>query len=313
MVGKIGEIGIRNVADGVPVGESLVSSVADLFDESFKTVIVSDALAEVDDSYTNTDGNCPTSNGVYSVVGDIYCTEHNTIDTTRMDWTLERYAEAMPESIDENGTIKEDGLLAENLKYGAREVTVGVEAAEICERWKEEKKSDYSGILSKLKDGILNALGLYDSCRGVDESIANGGKYTMSKENEFFEEMSLYSSYALYDKVSSLLNEKKSSVAEFKEKYYAEHPLDKSAAGVISRRSGMSKAEAEVALAYYSYLDYIAHYRPEERYAFVDADYGLSEMMRGPIVENQRLQAELAIASREVFYRDLRTLATFSI
>ena len=75
----------------------------------------------------------------------------------------------------------------------------------------------------------------------------------------------------------------------------------------------MSKAEAEVALAYYSYLDYIAHYRPEERYAFVDADYGLSEMMPGPIVENQRLQAELAIASKEVFYRDLRTLSTFSI
>jgi hypothetical protein len=72
----------------------------------------------------------------------------------------------------------------------------------------------------------------------------------------------------LYDKVSSYLDGTVSKVSAFKEKYYKKHPLDNSRAGKIARISGMTKQEAEVALAYADYLTFIARYNPAERYAF---------------------------------------------
>ena len=110
----------------------------------------------------------------------------------------------------------------------------------------------------------------------------------------------------MYNQVHSLLTGEKSAVAKSRDEYRAKHPLDNSAAGIVARRSGMTKHEAEIALAYSDYLTVIANYDPSTRFDFT-APVVLVEK---PILEKQSDDVALnlyAWYSKETEYSDLRT------
>ena len=112
--------------------------------------------------------------------------------------------------------------------------------------------------------------------------------------------------YALYDQVSSLLEKKTSEASRIREEYYAKHPQDNSRSGWLARISGLTKEEAEMALAYADYLTFIARYDPSDRYAF-GWEYML-EAPRQPLVEHaNEMASELyAIWHGRTEYDDLR-------
>lgn len=223
--------------------------------------------------YETVIGNCDTVGQAANVKGDLYCTSHNTIYTGKMKNTKEDWQSELGENLS-GGEINKSSGLAEFVTLGmSRDVTVGVKSSEVCETWKDNNQTAWG----KLKDAILGALGLYQSCEGVPSGVADGGAYTLSNSNGNtpenggvggVENIKKYSGYVLYDTVSSLLEGSQSSVARFREEYYKEHPLDNSVAGRIARISGMTRDEAEVALAYADYLNVIAQYNAAERYAF---------------------------------------------
>ena len=241
------------------------------------------------------------------------------------------------EGIDEEGNIEEGSPLGDFVEFGMkRESTVGLQDAAICELYRERYAPAWVKILDAI-DGLFALLNerdpLHEACwatleiLGMDlrewevpSGIANGACFTMSEYNHECEEdekfgyngeiIGLYSSYMLHNMVASLLDEKESAAWTYMEKVYAKRPRDNSPAGVLARRSGMSKSDAQIALNYASYLDYIARYQPETRYAFSAPEFDYPE--DDLLFEHQRLQEELAILSREIFYRDLRGLVTFS-
>ena len=121
---------------------------------------------------------------------------------------------------------------------------------------------------------MLSSFGMTLSvCLAVDtlpegDGISDGSVYTLSDSNANNANAELYSGYALYDEVYSLMSAKQSEVSKIKEEFYKENPKDSSAAGRIARYSGMSRADAEIALGYASYLALVENYDASARFAF---------------------------------------------
>ena len=246
-----------------------VGTIANLTRNSAKGIINS-AMADggEGENYETTFGNyCDTVNNAASVVGDIYCSSHNTLSTGYMDYGEEEWKEALSDNFDENGSIKQKSELSDFISLGTeRWSTVGVESADVCDKYWTIHEEDAS--LNAWIHNISQWFGIAKICGGVDDGIAIGSAYTRSSENDNGGQVNLFSGYVLFDKVDALLEDGTSKVSAYKEKYYKEHPLDNSEAGLIARRSGMTKQEAEIALAYADYLNFIARYNPAERYAF---------------------------------------------
>ena len=213
-----------------------------------------------DQKYTALAGECATVKRAANVEGDLYCNSHNTISTKYMQYTKSQWQEMLGSNLD-GDNIASDGGLDQFRKYGmGRDVTVGVKSASVCEEVRGESNS--------IVDSISKFFGIYQACNNVDEGIATGSKYTLSDSNPDKSTMEQFSGYVLYDTVYALISESQSSVSRAREAYYAVHPKDESAAGKIARMSGMTKAEAEIALNYAAYLSYVANYNPGLRYAF---------------------------------------------
>ncbi len=243
---------------------STVEAVADLTDNSVKGIlgeVVADG--ESDSDFATMMGDCTTVKTAANVEGDLYCTAHHTISTKYMKNTKEDWENSIVgNSLDDSGKIKEESDLGEFIALGmGREATVGVKSADVCERWRSLNGNPISNVITKV-------LGLYESCVGVEDGVGDGSKYTLSNENSNKDNIELYSGYVLYDTVYSILSEKQSNVAVFKEGYYSKYPKDNSAAGRIARISGMSKEEAGLALDHLDYLNTIATYQPSAKFKF---------------------------------------------
>ena len=310
LVHKFGALAVQNFANsGTSAGFGAFNSIADLFKESVRDLTSNTVLADAEESFLTTNGYCPVSVTAAEVVADIYCTTHNTIDTSMMGVSKEEFEGMLGEAI---GEIRD--------LYMARQTTVGIQDAVICEKWKQ----DYGGLAGKIasllygllyeRDPLHNAcespIKILESWFEVPPEIAIGSKYTISGFNSYKEIMQIFSAYTLRDQVSALLDEKKSDTAIWWEEYEAEHPQDNSRAGILARRSGLSKADVELALGYADYLDYLARYNPLERYAFVKVEP--VEFSIDILVEDKDFYDMLALMTRRSLYRDLRNSVTFS-
>ncbi|MBR2543236.1 hypothetical protein IKF03_01375 [Candidatus Saccharibacteria bacterium] len=308
---KFGVIAVQNFArSGSSAGTGLFNSVADLFKESVQDLTSNTVLAEAEESYLTTNGNCPTAVTAAGVVGDMYCTTHNTIDTSRMGQTKEALGSMLA-----GLKVSMDEL--RDLAMG-RQTTVGIQDAVICEKWKEK----YGGPLGKISALLSNLLALDNACESPIDipilgglltpppEVAIGSKYTISSSNQFKEAIEVFSAYTLLDTVSALLDEKKSDTAIWKEEYEAKYPQDNSREAILARRSGMSREDAEIALGYMDYMDYLARYNPEERYAFVKVEP--VEFRIDILTEDKDFYDMLALLTRRSLYRDLRNSVTFS-
>lgn len=255
---------LQNGGNGGIVSSS-VGTVAQMTNNSAKGIwgsVIADG--EDDTDYGTTFGQyCDTVKSI-GTEGDIYCTAHNIISTGYLDYDDDDWKDALgSENLDDSGGVVDKSDLSDFIVSGmGRWATVGVESVEVCERWHENHDNlldDFLNTLSKLRKQ-------YDVCKtNIDDDIGTGAKYAFIDDNE---QAKQFAGYVLYDEVSSLLDGGVSKVTAYRDKYYEEHPLDNSRAGRIARISGLTKAEAEVALAYADYLTFIAKYNPAERYAF---------------------------------------------
>lgn len=200
------------------------------------------------EDYLRTFGDyCETTPGTTSGSTDIYCTDKTTIYTGLMN----KGSDYWKDKIDTD-SYKNDFVLPAMDKWA----TTGIKDADVC-----EKVKGGAGLIGS----ILDFFGLYDACSGVDDDIATGAAFVIHDGNDTAKR---YSAFTLYDTVKSLLSETQSTSSVILEKYYAAHPMDNSRAGILARRSGLTKAEAETALAYADYLVMVAEYDASTRYAF---------------------------------------------
>lgn len=247
-------------------GVSLSALAASATDGAIATITGSVSAEGANQDFTDMIGsNCKTVN-MTSTEGNLYCNSVNTNNTDYMNYTLEDWRGTLiGESIDEEGNIIAGSALEQFVTMGMdRMSTVGSKNAEVCERY-----VGYNG--KSFFDSLLSVLSMYDACKGVDDNFATGAVYTRGPEGGSEEvDVELFTAYMLYSQVRALMKGETSSVAQVRERYYGEHPKDNSEAGMIARISGMTKSEAEIALAYNEYLYEIAHYDSSDRYQFRD-------------------------------------------
>ncbi len=291
IVHNIATAAIKNYNVGFAKG--LANSAAVTTSKAIANLVGDSVMADGnDDEYTTMSGDGCETVGSAGVEGDLYCTSHNTISTkyinrTKLDWDT---------------TINKEDF-GDFVKMGMkRYATVGVKNAEVCEIYREKHDSAWTKIGNLFSD----MMGLYDSCDEDDVPIgvATGAKYTFGAQGDYAQN-ELYSGYALYDKVRSLLTGETSTVAMIWNEYLEGHPLDNSRAGVIARISGMEKYEAELALAYADYLNEIASYNPTERFNFLKPVLSFEK----PILDYYSDDIALnlyAWYSKEVEYMDVR-------
>lgn len=288
---SIANVAIRNRVGSNEVGSSLVGAVADLTNDSAKSIWSSVVADGKDDSYATTFGGyCDTVRSI-NVEGDIYCTAHRTISTSYMNRNSEEWKSSLSGDVDDSGNVRDGSELSEFIKNGmGRKATVGVKSADVCQ-------SSGGGFFSGVIRSILGA------CVDVNVDVANGSKYTFREGDSAVKQ---YGGYVLYDTVSSLMNDSVSKVSAYKKKYYEEHPIDNSRAGKIARISGLTKAEAEIALNYADYLVYIAKYNPANRYAF-GTDLRVEKPHDVLFEYNNRIAVDLYVMWHgNVEYNDLR-------
>lgn len=266
---------LKNYGGGL-TAMSAMSTAGSMAGSAVANLVDSTSAEGADQAYTTISGNSCATVKAIGVNGDIYCTSHNTIATDYMNYNRDQWknvvlytkSDGTPvtigDSLDEENKIKEKSDVAEFVSVGMdRYTTVGVRSANACESW----HNGHDGLLKRVVSHLADMVKLYDVCKSVPEEISTGSKYTFGGEGAA-DYTKYLSGYMLYDEVYSLLSDEESSVSEFRDRYYAKYPQDHSEAGVIARRSGMTKAEAEIALAYADYLNMIASYDASDRYAF---------------------------------------------
>lgn len=284
---------------------SVLNSVGATTSKAIANLTTSATANSNEDKFTTMSGvGCETVESAGGLKGDLYCTSHNTVSTNHMSKT-----QADWESI-----INEDKWEDFYYQGMSRYATVGVKNAEVCEKYREKHDSAWTSVLNFFK----NITGTYEVCEietDADDNIVQtpenleklaiftGARYSFGSEGD--KENELYSGYALYKEVRSLLSGEESAVSILRREYEETHPRDNSTASLISRRSGMTKGEAEIALAYADYLNEIAAYDPSTR------------MMGAPVISFEKpileyysdsIALELyAWYSKQTEYDDLRT------
>ncbi|MBR2998224.1 hypothetical protein IKF34_00385 [Candidatus Saccharibacteria bacterium] len=94
----------------------------------------------------------------------------------------------------------------------------------------------------------------------------------------------------------------KSAMAVFLDEYYEKNPLDNSYEGIIARYGGLTKEEVTDTLALIDYVEYVANYHPEERYAF-----GEPEVEKELKFDNEHtLAVDVMMPLGEIVYTDVR-------
>ena len=301
---------IRNYSGGAL--NSLVAA-ADTTGTAVASLTGSAQAEGINQTYTTLSGKGCETVGAVGVVGDIYCTSHNTVATDFMSYTREQWKGVtftnrngeqvtIGDSLDEENKIKEKSELADFVAVGMdRYATVGVRSANACEAY----KNSHATLWENIKGKIAEVVGMYDSCKDIPEEYSTGAIYTFGGTGSA-EYTKYLSGYMLYDAVYSLLSDEESSVAEFRDRYYAKYPQEHSEAGVIALRSGMSVDEAEIALSYADYLYEIANYDASSRYAFGAPLFDVEESIVK--IHSNNIAADLyAWQQKESEYEDLRT------
>ena len=285
---------------------SVLNSVGTTTGKAIANLTTSATANGNEDKFTTMSGvGCETVESAGGLKGDLYCTSHNTVSTNHMSKT-----QADWESI-----INKDKWEDFYYQGMSRYATVGVKNAEVCEKYREKHDSAWTSVMNFFK----NITGTYEVCEietDADDNIVQtpenleklaiftGARYSFGSEGD--KENELYSGYALYKEVRSLLSGEESAVSILRREYEETHPRDNSAASLISRRSGMTKGEAEIALAYSDYLNMIANYDPSGRQMVTTPVISFDK----PILEYHSDEVALnlyAWYSKQTEYDDLRT------
>lgn len=227
-----------------------------------------------EEEYATSYGNCATLPAI-SGEGDLYCNQNPTFDTSTYDMTLNELEAKLGGELS-GGKIAEGSDFEKYLVFGTdRETTPGVKDASICEKLDASGNAWYTRALNFITGGRIASLA--NACTGENERIATGAEYannaTSDSKSKWRTKYVYYQGYMLETYALELVGYYeggKNPTVAAKEAYYERNPLDQSYAGIIARRTGLSKDEVIAGIEGIVYLAYLDEYNPSERYAFMD-------------------------------------------
>lgn len=249
-----------------------VSSVASTASSSLLATIGGSAYADgSEEEYATSYGNCATVNSITGAKGDLYCNPNPTFSTETYSMTLEELENQVGTGNVSGGEVVDKSDLMKYLVFNdKRGSTPGVMDANVCEALSEGEEE---GLISKVL-GFITGNTVASKCKRKNKRIATGEEYANTSSNgKWDSKYKYYQGYILETYALELVgyyeenNETNPTVVAL-ERYYAENPLDTSYAGVIARRTGLSKDEVIAGIEGIVYLAYLDGYDPSERLVF---------------------------------------------
>ncbi len=262
----VGKFAFLSYTTNIP---NMVASFVSTVRNSATKTLGSNASAFVDTlQYTSQNQECENLPGtVCDMYGNpIVASDYSTIDITPDD---PNYEYVVSYNLDENGKIKEDSNLAKFITFCAdRESPWGVKDA---------------NIMNALQSGniIVNNLPILNDVQdlvNVVEDAMNAGWSTgencvNSSSNPYWDgEFKYYQRYVEDMRILETMNGEDSDnpVAEYREQYEKDHPIDTSFEGTLARISGNTKEDIAFLLEFAEYSTMLANYDPSTRYGYIE-------------------------------------------
>ncbi len=262
-----------------------LSGVTNLLDTTSKSLanFTGSVSAEGKNSnYFTTFGQCERLEAIGAVC-NAYGTEAVTGDITlaeMSDSDQQKYFDLIDQSIegcDENGDnckVKDGSGLAKHIKYCAyRQSPFGITDVNIMQEL--ENNSVVGGILGAIVGFLPLISDVFDILRSginlVNELWGNGGKCVNSPNNDYWEEEGKYYAYYLtqrnsLDKLGAYEGSTEAASA-YTQELLAEYNKDTSLVAQLSRYSGASKEDVQLALDAITYYAFLEDYDIESRIA----------------------------------------------
>lgn len=262
-------------------------------------------------SYMTTFGECPNLEEI-GAVGDIYCNPVTTTDTTTINISPddEAYQQAINSQMkkcdsDGNCTIDNNSDLAKYITYcNGRNSPFGVVDQNILGALQPTSGLSNVGTILNSIPLIGDIAGILDA--GADLANlewANGKKCGNTDENHDFwdnhgkyyqryvEDMRLLENMGAFEETGS-----KNPVVAYEEAYEAEHPVDNTYIGYLSRISGLTPENTETMLAFVYYYDFVNNYDASTRIAM---DGNTSDIKNGEEVVAEIMQNIIYFEDKE--------------
>ncbi len=230
-------------------------------------------------SYITTFGDCPLLDEI-GAKGDLYCNPIVTTDmsTVEMDPEDDTYAQVLMDgnlTCDDDGNcqIEKDSNLARYITYcDGRDSPMGVVDQNILNGMQKGNTILNSiPILGNIMDLINSGATIFSD----NISWANGKRCGNTSENQHFwdTEGKYYQRYVEDQRILEQMGAYEDStnpVLAYEDTYEAEHPVDDTYLGYLSRISGLTLENTETVLATIMYYTYIDSYNPSVRLAVED-------------------------------------------
>lgn len=311
-----------------------LSSLLGTASKSLSTLMSNGVSAAGEDtSYMTKFGDCEQLASI-GAVGDVYCNPITTTDVTTLELDPNdiQYQtvinDAMePDSCDENGDgckIKKGSDLAKYITYCAnRDSPFAVADQNILgDLQTSGGLGSWRGIVGAIPligDGVdlldtaQNEVNMPwatgERCGNTDNNYAfwqEKGKYYQ----RFVEDMRLLEQIGAFEGSAN-------PVAVYTDEYEAEHPIDDSYIGYMSRISGLLPENVETTLAFIEYFQYLDEYDPTERIAMTDhpsqVDDSETVIAKAVMDSEPHFESEpnfikqvLAIIRPSIIYADIR-------
>ncbi len=276
-------------------------------------------------SYMTTYGDCKDL-GSINAVGDLYCNPatSTSVNGLYIEPDNQDYLSTIESQLDYNDSddsyeIRDGSELYKYVNYcKGRTSPFGVADANIL----NELETDF-GMIGSLPLGsdVANAInGIEDSANmawATGEICVNDGEDEWASDGDF----TYYQRYVEDQRLLTqmdMIDESDNTVSKLEAKYRENHPIDTSQAGLIVRYTGMTKDDAETAIAFIEYIYFIDNYDASSRIALkgnttnpkTSADI-IAEWGQGKYKEIQKnivndpIESK-TIAKQHVIYFDIR-------
>lgn len=270
-------------------------------------------------SYMTTFGECPNLDAI-GAVGDIYCnpitsTDVSTLDLSPDDDTYQEVLMSAGEDTttenlkcEDNGdcTIQNNSNLAKYITYcDGRESPFGVVDQNILSALQPTSDLGAVGTILNSIPIVNDIASIVDSGADIiNLSWANGEKCGNTDNNSSFwnnegkyyqryvEDMRLLENMGAFEETGS-----RNPVVAYEDQYEAEHPIDNTYIGYLSRISGLTPENTETMLAFVVYYDFVNDYDASTRIA-MNGD--TSDIKNGEEVVAEILQNKIFFENSDI-------------
>lgn len=256
-----------------------VSRISNVFSSSVKNLLPSASAADMTKLKTSVNENCPSANATEDpLVMDAFCNNYISSDYSTIHMAMDDVVDHVGSSnldfdkIDENvnngNPPAKDGseLSKWIIACALRESSFNVADSNIASAVTPSAGVG-TGITKQITGAVIGTIPIVGQAIQLAGDVSEEANLKWITGEGCSDDSSKY--FSRYSEDQRLLESagliEQSAVTAYMDKYFEKNPLDNSESGIIARKTGMSKEDAEIGLGLIDYNTYLANYHPKEK------------------------------------------------